>query len=319
MHQELAHAKLTVSLKLVGLRSDGFHLVDAEMVSLDLADTLTFSEGSGLSIAMADSAAGGLNVEATDDNLVARALRAVGRQAHVAIIKRIPAGGGLGGGSSDAAAVYRWAGRTDPADVVAASKLGADVSFCINGGRARVTGIGEVLEPLPFVARTFTLCIPPFGVSTPAAYKAWDALGGPAGDGPNDLEAGAFVVEPRLAKYRDLLGNHSGIQPTLAGSGSTWFVEGAFDGEGMIVAHTVPAHNIPWSGSLPVRRKSATGKMPGGWLNTAWWTGETSRAEENYFFLARRWKRVLFNIFLCFFLRMRLRRFLINDPMVRRR
>jgi 4-diphosphocytidyl-2-C-methyl-D-erythritol kinase len=245
MHQELAHAKLTVSLKLVGLRNDGFHLIDAEMVSLDLADTLTFSEGSGLSITMADSAAGGLNVEATDDNLVARALRAVGRQAHVAITKRIPAGGGLGGGSSDAAAVYRWAGQTGPADVVAASKLGADVSFCINGGRARVTGIGEVLEPLPFVARTYTLCTPPFGVSTPAAYKAWDALGSPAAHGPNDLEAGAFVVEPRLAAYRDLLGNHSGIQPTLAGSGSTWFVEGAFEGEGMIVARTVRAHTDP--------------------------------------------------------------------------
>jgi 4-diphosphocytidyl-2-C-methyl-D-erythritol kinase len=243
MHQELAHAKLTISLKLVGLRSDGFHKIDAEMVSLDLADTLTFSEGSGLSIIMADSAAGGLGVEPTDDNLVAKALRAVQRQARVAITKRIPAGGGLGGGSSDAAAVYRWAGRTSQADVVAAAKLGADVSFCIVGGRARVTGIGEVLDPLPFVPRTYTLCTPPFGVSTPAAYKAWDALGGPVSDGPNDLEAGAFAVEPRLAHYRDLLGNLSGIQPTLAGSGSTWFVEGAFEGEGLLIAHTVAAQN----------------------------------------------------------------------------
>jgi 4-diphosphocytidyl-2-C-methyl-D-erythritol kinase len=240
MHQELAHAKLTISLKL---RSDGFHKIDAEMVSLDLADTLTFSEGSGLSIIMADSAAGGLGVEPTDDNLVAKALRAVQRQARVAITKRIPAGGGLGGGSSDAAAVYRWAGRTSQADVVAAAKLGADVSFCIVGGRARVTGIGEVLDPLPFVPRTYTLCTPPFGVSTPAAYKAWDALGGPVSDGPNDLEAGAFAVEPRLAHYRDLLGNLSGIQPTLAGSGSTWFVEGAFEGEGLLIAHTVAAQN----------------------------------------------------------------------------
>lgn len=243
MHQELAHAKLTVSLKMVGLRSDGFHLIDAEMVSLDLADTLTFSEGSGLSITMAASAAGGLSVESTDDNLVAKALRAVGRQAHVAITKRIPAGGGLGGGSSDAAAVYRWAGRTTQADVVAAAKLGADVSFCIVGGRARVTGIGEVLDPLPFVPRTYTLCTPPFGVSTPAAYKAWDALGGPVSDGSNDLEVGAFAVEPRLAHYRDLLGNLSGVQPTLAGSGSTWFVEGAFEGEGLLIAHTVPEQN----------------------------------------------------------------------------
>jgi 4-diphosphocytidyl-2-C-methyl-D-erythritol kinase len=244
MHQELAHAKLTVSLKLVGLRSDGFHLVDAEMVSLDLADTLTFTEGTGLTITMAESAAGGLSVEPTGDNLVARALRSVERKAHVAIVKRIPAGGGLGGGSSDAAAVYRWARRTTIADVIGASKLGADVSFCINGGRARVTGIGEIIDPLPFVARTYTLCTPPFGVSTPAAYKAWDALGMPVSNGANDLEAGALVVEPRLAEFRDRLGNLAGKQPTLAGSGSTWFVEGAFEGEGLIVTHTVPAHNV---------------------------------------------------------------------------
>ena len=244
MHQELAHAKLTVSLKLVGLRSDGFHLVDAEMVSLDLADTLTFTEGSGLTITMADSAAGGLTVTPGDDNLVARALRAVERRAHVAIVKRIPAGGGLGGGSSDAAAVYRWAKRTTTADVIGAAKLGADVSFCINGGRARVTGIGEIIDPMPFVARTYTLCTPPFGVSTPAAYKAWDALGKPVSSGLNDLEAGSLVVEPRLAQYRDRLGNLAGTQPTLAGSGSTWFVQGAFEGEGLIVTQTVPASNV---------------------------------------------------------------------------
>jgi 4-diphosphocytidyl-2-C-methyl-D-erythritol kinase len=244
MHQELAHAKLTVSLKLVGLRADGFHLVDAEMVSLDLADTLTFTEGSGLTITMAASAAGGLSVEPTEDNLVAKALRAVERQAHVNIVKRIPAGGGLGGGSSDAAAVYRWAKRSSTADVIGASVLGADVSFCIHGGRARVTGIGEIIDPMPFVARTFTLCTPPFGVSTPAAYKAWDALGMPVSNGPNDLEAGSLVVEPRLAHYRDHLGNLAGKQPTLAGSGSTWFVEGAFEGEGLIVTHTVPAQKL---------------------------------------------------------------------------
>jgi 4-diphosphocytidyl-2-C-methyl-D-erythritol kinase len=244
MHQELAHAKLTVSLKLVGLRSDGFHLVDAEMVSLDLADTLIFTEGSGLSISLADSAAGGLSVTPGDDNLVVRALRAVERQAHVDIVKRIPAGGGLGGGSSDAAAVYRWAGRTTEADVVSAAKLGADVSFCIKGGRARVTGIGEVIDPRPFMSRTYTLCTPPFGVSTPAAYRAWDALGRPVSEGPNDLELGSLAVEPRLAHYRDLLGNLASVQPTLAGSGSTWFVEGAFEGEGLIVAQTVPAYGV---------------------------------------------------------------------------
>ena len=94
--------------------------------------------------------------------------------------KRIPAGGGLGGGSADAAAVLRWAGCDDLRP--SPSRLGADVPFCLVGGRARVTGIGEVVEPLPPLARAVTLVVPPLAVSTPAVYRAWDELGGP--DGP---------------------------------------------------------------------------------------------------------------------------------------
>ena len=240
MHTELASSKLTVSLKMVGLRGDGYHLIDAEMVSLDLADTLTFTEGDGLSIAFEATAKRGLPVDASSDNLVTRALKLVGRTAHVTVVKRIPAGGGLGGGSADAAAVFRWAGRTATADVIAASRLGADVSFCIHGGRARVTGIGELIEPLPFLARTYTLLTPPFGVSTPAVYRAWDALGGPVCDGPNDLEPAALVVEPRLAQWRDRLRELTGRTPVLAGSGSTWFVEGSFAGPDVVVVDTTP-------------------------------------------------------------------------------
>lgn len=225
-----AEAKLTVSLRVTGVRDDGYHLVEAEMVSLDLADTLTFGPGDGLEVV---TAATGLAVPADDDNLVRRALALVGRTAHVHLAKRIPAGGGLGGGSADAAAVLRWAGVDDPAVAV---RLGADVPFCLRGGRARVTGIGEVLEPLPFVAATYTLCAPPFGCATPAVYAAWDELGGPTADGPNDLEPAALRVEPRLAAWRDRLGDATGLTPTLAGSGSTWFVPGAHPGPDRIVA-----------------------------------------------------------------------------------
>jgi len=118
--------------------------------------------------------------------------------------------------------------------------VGADVSFCVQGGRARVTGIGEVIEPLPFVERTVTLLTPPFGCSTPAVYQAWDRLGGPTAPGPNDLEEAALEVQPGLEEYRQRLGDVSGQTPVLAGSGSTWFVPGAFPGEGRVVAHTTP-------------------------------------------------------------------------------
>lgn len=242
-HIEEAPAKLTVSLRCIGVRPDGYHLIDAEMVSLDLADTLRFDAAPDIILRVTTdaNASRGLPVTAGDDNLVAKALRRLNRTAHVTIHKRIPAGAGLGGGSSNAAAVFRWAGRTSDADVIASAQLGADVAFCIRGGRARVLGVGEILEPLPFVERTFTLLTPPFGVSTPAVYRAWDALGAPTSAGLNDLEPAALAVEPRLQVWRDKLASLTGKTPTLAGSGSTWFVEGAFKGPDFVVAKTTPA------------------------------------------------------------------------------
>jgi 4-diphosphocytidyl-2-C-methyl-D-erythritol kinase len=216
------------------VRADGYHLIDAEMVGIDLVDRLTFGDGDGLVVRGL-----GADVPTGDDNLVKRALQAVGRMAHVTVDKRIPAGAGLGGGSADAAAVLRWAG-VDDLDV--AVSLGADVPFCLIGGRARVTGIGEVLEALPFEPRTFTLLTPPVRCSTPAVYRAWDDLGGVTADGPNDLEPAALTVAPQLAEWRDRLGDATGQTPTLAGSGSTWFVEGAYDGRDLVVVHTAPAH-----------------------------------------------------------------------------
>ena len=206
---------------MVGVRDDGLHLIDAEMTTLELADELTFEEGDN------DLAA---------EDLVSRALQAVGRRARVRVEKRIPIGAGLGGGSADAAAVLRWAGC---GDLDLAARLGADVPFCLVGGRARVRGTGEVIEPLPFLERTFTLLTPPFVVSTPLVYRRWDELGGPTGAGGNDLEPAALRVEPRLAEWRDRLGNATGTTPRLAGSGGTWFVEGAHpDVAGAVVTRT---------------------------------------------------------------------------------
>ncbi len=231
----LAPAKLTLSLAMTGLRDDGYHLIDAEMVSLDLHDLLEISDGDGLEIV---GPSGTEDVTADDDNLVRKALRLCGRRAHVRLHKRIPAGAGLGGGSSDAAAVLRWAGYDD---VRGAASIGADVAFCLRGGRARVRGIGEIIEPLPYVPRTFTLLTPPIACATPEVYAAWDRLGGPSGDHGNDLEPAALAVAPELAEWRDLLAEASEQRPRLAGSGSTWFVEGAFPGPGRVVTTTVAA------------------------------------------------------------------------------
>ncbi len=216
-----APAKLTVSLRITGVRADGYHLIDAEMVTLALADELTI-DATGVGLRAAGPFAAGVPLDGS--NLVAKALRLVGRTAEVTIDKRIPHGGGLGGGSADAAAVLRWAGYDD---LDGAARLGADVAFCLVGGRAQVGGIGERIEPLAPVERWFTLVIPPFGCSTPAVYASWDALGGPRSTGRNDLEPAALALEPRLVGWRDRIAEACGLTPTLAGSGSTWFVDGA--------------------------------------------------------------------------------------------
>ncbi len=215
----LAPAKLTLELHVTGVRSDGYHLIDAEMVTLDWTDVLTITPG-GTGLSADGPFAAGMPLDHT--NLVAKALRLVEHDAAVHLRKNIPHGGGLGGGSADAAAILRWAGYTD---LEGASRLGADVSFCLIGGRARVRGIGEIVEPLEPLPLDVTLVIPPIAVSTPAVYRAWDDMGGPRGV-DNDLEPAALAVAPELVRWRDRIREAAGVQPTLAGSGATWFLRG---------------------------------------------------------------------------------------------
>ncbi|MFA5774503.1 MAG: 4-(cytidine 5'-diphospho)-2-C-methyl-D-erythritol kinase [Ilumatobacteraceae bacterium] len=217
-----ARAKLTLTLKITGVRDDGYHLIDAEMVTLELADLIyVTADGNGLDI-VGPFAEG---VHTDESNLVNRALRLCNRSAHVQIDKRIPSGGGLGGGSADAAAILRWATFTD---TVAASRLGADIPFCMIGGRAHVRGIGEIIAPIPFVAHDITLIVPPLTISTPQVYKAWDELGSPEIKCANELELAALSVEPKLGIWRERIEAETGVTPTLAGSGATWWLYGAY-------------------------------------------------------------------------------------------
>ena len=261
----VAPAKLTVSLQVVARRLDGYHDIDAEMVTLDLFDRLVVEpESSGIEVVAAPGTrAEGLTC--AEDNLVARALAASGRTAWVRVDKRIPVGGGLGGGSADAGAILRWAGVDDPA---VAATLGGDVPFCTVGGRARVEGVGERVTPLAYEQREFVLLIPPFGVDTAAVYRCWDELaladgGRSASRETNGLTEAALVVEPRLAPWRDLLGERTSKTPVLAGSGSTWFVEGSAEGLGVgrgdvlarghEVGRLIPVRTVPagWAGPGP--------------------------------------------------------------------
>lgn len=219
-----APAKLTLSLRVTGVRSDGYHLIDAEMVSLDICDIVTITTADASSLEITGIHASGISTG--PDNLVMRALSLVQRTAHVVVKKNIPAGGGLGGGSTDAAAVLRWAKFHD---LVGAASIGADVPFCMVGGRAHVSGIGEVIDVVKYEHRDVTLIIPPLHVSTPAVYRMWDEMGGPRGDAENDLEPAAIAVEPRLEQWKQRIADACGETPILAGSGATWFVHGHHD------------------------------------------------------------------------------------------
>lgn len=260
--QLFAPAKLTLDLRVTGVRDDGLHFIESEMVLVDLCDVIHVPDPPSPRLnetrsktqypresSMPSTVAIDYElvscwarrpapvIDGGPTNLVSRALALAGLSAEVRLTKRIPPGAGLGGGSSDAASILKWASYQD---LVGASALGADVAFCLTATRARVSGIGEIVEPLPALQQTYTLLIPPIEVSTPAVYRRWDELGGPTGDCGNDLEPAALSAFPELRPYRDQLASATGMRPRMAGSGSTFFVEGAFPGGDHVVVRTLP-------------------------------------------------------------------------------
>ncbi len=326
----LAPAKLTLSLRVVGVRPDGYHLLESEMVSVDLADTLVLAEGDGLTVTAASDGWTGADgrrageqrageQQAEDNgqpdgepvplgpgNLVSRALGAVGRKARVDLVKRIPPGAGLGGGSADAAAVLRWAGCHD---LEVALALGADVPFCLTGGRAMVRGIGEDVDPLPYEARAYTLLLLPFGLDTAAVYRAWDRMERVGRRRPAGPEAATSSSPPPCIPI-PAWPNGSGRSPQPAGECHGWREAGLpgsskgprTSSASPIVSCRWTASGARWSRSGRFRRTDLSGlRGPLGAVG--------------YLPAARRCQRVAFSIFLCFFLRIRLRRFLIREPM----
>jgi 4-diphosphocytidyl-2-C-methyl-D-erythritol kinase len=243
----VAPAKLTLTLRVLGTRTDGFHDLEALTVSLDApVDTLTITRSPDPASTLRVGGPAGEGVPVDGTNLVLRAADRVLPDVvtlDVVLHKEIPSGTGLGGGSSDAAAVLRYcAGEFGlaPEDVEhAAAALGSDVPFCLDGGPAWMRGRGEHLEPVRLPAPvSVVVAIPPFGISTPAVYGAWDELGGPGGRAVapppvlapvvdvlvNDLEPAADHVEPRLAPFRAGLEALAGRPALLAGSGSACWV-----------------------------------------------------------------------------------------------
>ncbi len=165
----------------------------------------------------------------------------------IELVKQIPVGGGLGGGSADAAAVLRTLRDRFAVPMAriraAAESLGSDVPVCVDGMPVLMRGRGELLEPVTLDGPLdVVVATPGFGISTPAVFRAWDDLGGPTGDRSaapsavaslvpalvNDLEPAAEAVDPRLAPLRSALEGLAGEPVHLAGSGSSlWWPVGS--------------------------------------------------------------------------------------------
>lgn len=215
-----AHAKINWALNIAGRRADGYHLLDMLMQSIDLCDALEIEPADALTLTMNGAAAG-------EDNLVLRAARALNRHAgtehgaKLSLAKRVPARAGLGGGSADCAAALRalndlWGLRLSDDQLRAIGlSLGADVPFCLTGGLARVSGIGEAIEPVPNAPRIpLVLVTPGGGLSTGAVFSLWDDGGFP--EVALDTAALADAVARRDLRAVDRLCANALTAPAIA-------------------------------------------------------------------------------------------------------
>jgi 4-diphosphocytidyl-2-C-methyl-D-erythritol kinase len=236
-----AFAKINLSLRVRPRDASGRHPLFSLVQSIDWADRLSLERAGGDAFTVT-----GLSVPADSSNLAWRALEAVRRTAvrshpiALSLEKRIPVAAGLGGGSADAAATLALASRLFglPAagrDALAPG-LGADVPFCLQGGTAVMEAYGERLTPLPPLSGFWpALVVPPFEVSTAAAYARWDELGGPEGppvsgrdlppalrdEAPliNDLVPAAISLAPGLGDWIADLRRLWGRAVLMSGSG----------------------------------------------------------------------------------------------------
>jgi 4-diphosphocytidyl-2-C-methyl-D-erythritol kinase len=234
-----APAKVNLFLHVTGRRDDGYHLLESLFALVDLADTVTLARRDDRAIVRA-RAVPGIAEHADLALRAALALRdATGTAfgASIAVEKRIPLGGGLGGGSSDAASVLLglnrlWGLGLSRAELARIGvQLGADVPFFVHGENAIVRGIGEVIVPVSLPRQWLALALPAVQVPTASIFAAaeltrstWSAKINvfSVGYGRNDLEPVAAARHPDVAAALAALGRAAG-NARMSGSGSSVF------------------------------------------------------------------------------------------------
>lgn len=250
VYQGIAPAKVNLSLDICARRVDGYHELTSVMQALSLCDVVEVRQAAKTKVVATDAA-----LPCDDSNLAWRAWRLMAEEfaldggVEIRLEKHIPLGGGMAGGSTDAAqvllAVNELYGLQLPQErlLSLAARLGADVPFCVLGGTALAEGVGErltVLSPCPEMR--LVLVNPGFAVPTPAVYRQYDVLnalqtahtervlaamagGNPweiAGALGNALEPAAFALYPKLAALKAEMAE-LGLAAMLCGSGATVF------------------------------------------------------------------------------------------------
>jgi 4-diphosphocytidyl-2-C-methyl-D-erythritol kinase len=257
-----AFAKVNLRLDILGRRPDAYHELRTIFQTISLHDELRLRHSKSAGICLNINGNQSLSLEPARKNLVYKAVDALRRELEIRpgveidLHKKIPAGRGLGGGSSDAAAALRGylrltRGKISNARLLEiAASLGADVPFFLFGGRALGIGRGDEIYPLPDIPKLSFLVVSPsdIHVPTPDAYrwlkapaltkirsasKLWKfcslcwslpATAGTQGSGlSNDFERPVFQRHPRLAQIKRALLQSGATEASLAGSGSAVF------------------------------------------------------------------------------------------------
>lgn len=240
----LAPAKLNLTLRIVGKRSDGYHLLESLVAFTDLHDVLEVTAAETLSLRVTGPFAAACG--AVEENLVLRAARLLGtRGAAFTLTKNIPPGAGLGGGSADAAAALQllnacWGLRLSDAQLQAyATQLGADVAMFLRAPQPLIArGIGEEITPLPTALPPLhaVLVYPHQPLATPAVYGAYQHA---PGDAPalvmtdawlsqimasrNALQSAAMGLMPEISQMLQALEVTPALLARMTGSGACCF------------------------------------------------------------------------------------------------
>ena len=252
------HAKLNLFLRVVGRRADGYHEIESIFHGIDLADDIEINETAGHSVNVdMRSEADTMDEVPLEENLIYRAAQnliehggGARRGVKIDVIKRIPVGGGLGGGSGNAAGALLALSRlwnmelTRERLLELAGAIGSDVAYCIAGGTVLATARGEQLTQIPAPREMwFVLGISREPLLTRDVYSAWDELGheeevtssmmAPAlGAGDvnevasllhNDLERPAFMLRPELSGKKQAMLAAGVLGAGMTGSGPTMF------------------------------------------------------------------------------------------------